>query len=599
MQTPNDPASQRRLFLIVTGFALVVTVLKAVILGHHPIDFLAAADNDSIMRYLSVLAWFEGQSWYDMTQYRMLSPEGLDLHWSRYVDLGIALIVSPLAQVLSLEAALSAAIVIWPTFLLLTLLLLTGTVSCRIFGPTVALGAVLGVLLWPPIAPNYFAIGGLDHHNVQILLATVMVFMLLLSGRPLMRGVIGGGAAALSLAVGLEMLPPIALAGLILVAGVILRHPEEDRALVGFSLSLALGTVVLYALQIPTVEWLVTRCDEVSPPFIAVTLLGGVLGLLTVALAPRLPNPLTRSLVFLAASGVGIALIWPLLANCLYGPYASLPAEVQAIITDRIEEARPILEPLFEGNEGAFGFFVPTAVTLVLASAMWISGRVSNEQAPAFSRRLGILLMFGWLGLFAGLHQVRLTILGASAIPLLMGLVLAPFLTRNNAQPLRRLVLIPLGTATIFAPALFGLLAGTEGRAGNVAIGEVEYVKASSCRHPDLVRSLNSVPPGVILSSSNLGPPILLLSHHKVLTGPYHRSIQAMADGVLPFDGYETEMRATLARTGADYLLLCRNALYGTAASFTTALAGGAAATGFTAVFGPDPKLLLLQVGEK
>ncbi|MFG6542408.1 hypothetical protein [Sulfitobacter sp. M22298] len=594
MQIPDSSPSQRRMFFVITGFALLVTVLKAIILGHEPIEFLAVADNDSIMRYLSVKAWFEGQSWYDMTQYRMLPPEGLDLHWSRYVDLGIAVIVWPLAQLMPLESAMSAAIVLWPTLLLLTLLLLTATVGYRVFGPAVALGAVLGILGWPPVAPNYFAVGGLDHHNLQILLATVMVFMLLLSGRPLWRGVIGGLAAALSLAVGLEMLPPIAVAGLILVGSVVLRRPEGDRALIGFSLSLALGTLALYALQIPAGEWLITRCDEVSPPFIAVTSLGAVLGLMTVALAPRLPSVAARSLVFLAASGAGIALVLPLLATCLYGPYASLPVEVQTIITDRIGEARPILKPLFEGDVSAFGFFVPTAITLILASAMWLWGRIKGTQISDFSRRLGILLIFGWLGLFAGLHQVRLTILGASAVPMLMGLVLAPFLVKDNAHPMRRLALIPLGAATIFAPALYGFVTDMNRPADHGA--ETAYVKVQSCRHPDLIRSLNSVAPGVILSGSNLGPPILLLTHHDVLTGPYHRSIQAMADGVLPFDGDEAQLRAALKRTGAEYLLLCRDGLYGTPASFTTVLAGGAAAAGLTPVSGPDPKLLLLRV---
>jgi hypothetical protein len=43
--------------------------------------------NDSIMRLLSVRDWLNGQGWFDMSNGRVLPPEGISLHWSRYVDL--------------------------------------------------------------------------------------------------------------------------------------------------------------------------------------------------------------------------------------------------------------------------------------------------------------------------------------------------------------------------------------------------------------------------------------------------------------------------------------------------------------------------------
>ena len=55
-------------------------------------------------------------------------------------------------------------------------------------------------------------------------------------------------------------------------------------------------------------------------------------------------------------------------------------------------------------------------------------------------------------------------------------------------------------------------------------------------------------------------------------------------------------MRDALARTGAEYLLLCKNAVYGTEKSFATALARGLEADGLTPTPGVHKSLLLLKV---
>lgn len=596
MQNQNDFSRQNRLLVVITALAMVVAVVKAVLLGQQPLDLLATSDNDSIMRFLSVRAWLEGQPWHDMVQYRMLPPEGLDLHWSRYVDLGIAGIVWPLAQVIGLDGALSVAIAAWPTLLQLGLIAMTATAARRIFGPLVALCSVLALMAWPPAVPSYFSAGHLDHHNLQIVLATAMIVALLVHGHALRRGIIGGMSAALSLAVGLEMLPAIAAAGLILVASVTMRRDGADPALAGFGLSLMLGSILLFSLQTPASEWMVTRCDELSPPFLALTVLGAFLSLSSVLLAPRLPSVLWRSLFFVVASAIGLALVLPLLSPCAAGPYSSLPKEVQTLITSRINEARPILGAMMEGDPAALGYFVPTAATLGIASAMWLKKVFGSGQATGVIRHLGILLIFGYMGLIASLFQVRLIILGAGAVPLLLGLVLASLMGQAQQSPRRRLACLPVAAFILLAPALISQVNGPWGGANASDNGTARFVDAAVCRNPARLRSLDSVPPGVILSSSNLGPPLLLLTEHSVLAGPYHRSIQAMADGALPFDGDESVMRDALARTGADYLLLCRNAAYGTGKSFATALAAGQSAQGLVPVVGPDPALVLLRV---
>ena len=89
--------------------SVVIVLAKALGVAQAPIDALAVADNDDILRFMQVRNLLDGQGWFDARQYQLLAPEGLDLHWSRYVDLGILTIIGPLTVFMPLEQAMSAA----------------------------------------------------------------------------------------------------------------------------------------------------------------------------------------------------------------------------------------------------------------------------------------------------------------------------------------------------------------------------------------------------------------------------------------------------------------------------------------------------------
>lgn len=90
---------------IAGGVILVLLGLSMFALAPHARTLLVQGDNDDIMRWMSVKAWLAGQSWFDMTQYRVEPPEGLSMHWSRYLDAALASFYSLLALALSPEAA--------------------------------------------------------------------------------------------------------------------------------------------------------------------------------------------------------------------------------------------------------------------------------------------------------------------------------------------------------------------------------------------------------------------------------------------------------------------------------------------------------------
>jgi len=600
MSRPQDIQISPQVFRAVILMAMIVVVGKAIAIGHAPLDRLAVSDNDDIMRFLSVRDWLNGQSWFDMTQYRMLPPEGVDLHWSRYVDLGIALIIWPLAQILPQHVAEGVAIVAWPTILLLLLVLATALAGRRLFGPFAAIVAVMSVVLWPPTGLTYFAPARIDHHNVQILLTTIVILTLVLPGRPGRMGLWGGLAGALSLAVGLEAMPAVAAAGLILAGRTALLWPGAGRQLTLFSLSLAAAATLFFAGQNAPEAWLVHRCDELSPPFLALAVMGALICTFFAAVASRLPGPGTRIAVLLFCAVAGLVALRPLIEPCLSGPYGALPPEIQTIISERIIEARPVLSAPFAAEGLGFRFVFPAAAAVVTATLIWCIRRISRRGSAGADRAAATLLIFGWLGILASLFQIRLVLMGAGAIPLLTGYAvsgLMPARDTGRISPVLVAGMLLCIAATLLSPALYNLSRPSAESSGTRSAASVD---ADSCREPELLETLAGVePPGLVLSSGNFGPPLLLTTPHDVVVGPYHRSAEAIANGVLPFDGAEETLRAALARTGANYLLLCRDAIYGDGSSYATRLATGQEADGLVPVeVGPDPALVLLRVAD-
>jgi hypothetical protein len=78
------------------------------------------------MRLQQVRDWLAGQSWFDTRQYRVLPPEGISMHWSRYIDAGIAAILVPASWLLSPTGAEHAAVILWPTLLACLMVLVIG-----------------------------------------------------------------------------------------------------------------------------------------------------------------------------------------------------------------------------------------------------------------------------------------------------------------------------------------------------------------------------------------------------------------------------------------------------------------------------------------
>lgn len=522
-------------------------------------ELLVAGDGDDLTRLQQVRDWLAGQSWFDTTQYRMLPPEGVSIHWSRYVDLGIAAFLVPATWFLSQTEAEHLAIILWPTFLGCLAVFVIGFSNNRLLGPAAAIGALVTFLTWGKLGGE-FAAGRIDHHNVQILCATTVFYLSLLSGRRLVLGAGAGVMTALCLAVGLEMLPFLA----VLWGMMVLRHAfGEDgigQWLIGFCGAFAVSAPLLLAGQTAMSGWFVNHCDVLAPPLLALAAIGIVASLVPVIFARAIPHPAVRILVSLAITGAGLWLASPLLLPCLAGPYANSTPEVRLIIESRISEALSATTLWGARPELLLRILLPPVVISLFAlGATWL-------MRHRISRPVGIALIQSFVVLLVGfgfaLVQIRAANLMTPALPFLAGFLVHAFTTIPQDHRLRApavlILLVAIPAVLESAARLIGgppelpvLSADSDPKAVIAASASVAF-----CRNEDAMAEIASLPPSVVFSSGNLGPAILVYTPHSITSAGYHRSAAAFHNGAVAFDSREVLEKA-LASSGADYLAIC------------------------------------------
>ncbi|MEM8537647.1 MAG: hypothetical protein AAGF56_07275, partial [Pseudomonadota bacterium] len=532
---------------------IAITVGNAVVIGPVLHDNLAILDNDTVMRLVMIRDWLAGQDWFDTRAYRLVPPDGVLMHWSRYIDAAIGGLIVALSTFLAPDVAQTAAMVIWPTLLSVLLLGVIGFATRHLLGAEAACFALLCALIWPFTSDFYFLPGRIDHHNLQILLIVVITFAIVWPARPVISGAIAGVCAALALAIGLETLPYILVVGALLFARAQMAWtPHADRLLVAFCVTLAVAAVVFWVGQTPRARWGTVVCDQLGLPVLA------LIGIACVAsIVPMwffTSRSATRFAASLAVVAAGCAIAWPLLGPCLSGPYGSLPVEVQEIISGSIVEAKPALVYAQSNVFNYLKMAVPVFGALLVGAVFWRRmdrGAVDTRQRADL---IGQLLILAIVGILASFSQIRLLLMTAAAVPVLVGFVLAVLLQRYlQSRDAGQAVLLLVMSVLLIQPGL------VEGPIKAVlpnpppATGSAD----ANCRDDTALAALNAIPPGVFLTPTNLGPALILNSHHSSLSGPYHRSPAAFANGVVPYQLEAEALRAYLQEAGATHLLVC------------------------------------------
>jgi hypothetical protein len=549
VSVPGRPALLRRATepwawaLLATAFLVAVTLAAP---GPSPGDWLG--DTDDAVRLVGVRELIAGSPWLDTTLARLGAPEPLLSHWSRLIDLPLALLIRALTPMLGQDGAELATRIVWPLLLFFVLALVVAREAGQRGGRAAGAFAIF-LAATSAMALAQFRPGRIDHHNAMIL-CTVAGLLLLARSTQNRRTAWGAGALlGLGLAIGYEaiaiMIPALALASLL----ALLRQPGTEQNASGAQHATAAATLVLavaFAATIPPWRWLDVRCDALSLNLVALAACTTA-GLYA---AERFGGGrLARCTVAGAGAMLGAGIYAWLEPACLAGPFGQVAPALKPIWLDQVMETRSILWLGAAHPATALSIAVFMAAGSAAQIALWRRQRDAGN---------GLLAAFVTLAAVPGCWQIKFLPYACwlAAVPVAVWVAGLSGTRLISATVVRAATLVLLSQSTLgvaLGAAIAPLLpSGTQG---------ASEVEASDPRRPCFlshnVRRLAGLPAGLVAADIDLGPYIVALTPHRVVAAPYHR-LQA---GILANQAIMTaepeEAYLRLAALGVDYVALC------------------------------------------
>ena len=533
--------------------ALLLTVIFLLIrTAYAGFDQVLFADNDDAMRMAVVRDFLGGQSWFDHMQYRLNTPYGAEMHWSRLVDLPIAALVL-LARPLVGSGAETVAGYLWPVILLGVFIWINGQLTLRLVGRDGLLPGML-IAAFSVVTFGEFDFGRIDHHSVQIILTQLAVlFTVDALTRP--RSAIWAGlAVATALAIGTEALPVIVAA--ILVYGVLyVAVPGYHAAVRGFALAFGMGSVAHLLIALPPSQWFFPFCDAISVVYASAGLLAG-LGLAGLTLLPIKGEvwPL-RLLAGALAGGAVLALVVVLFPNCLAGPYAAVDPWLVDNWLAGIGEAMPL--PTVLGQQPVYVVSASVPALLALMAALHAALHSTGTRRTAWlvlATVLGVIIAVA----FVQVRSIRMT--AALIAPACAYCVLAArsrYLARASLRRAIGLLGSWLGFVGLFWAGLVSFTIITLPAAAPVSAAAFGGER-DSCLAPAAYDDLAAMVPQRIMTPLDLGAYMLLYTRNDVVSAPYHRNNQGLLDTFAFFNGAMDEARAILDERGVTLVVTCK-----------------------------------------
>jgi hypothetical protein len=534
-----------RHWIKLTTIAWVVIVIFYVWKRWAAIHWLSLADTDDNMRLMQVRALLDGQGWYDLRNYRLNPPVGFDIHWSRIVDLPIAGLILLLRPFVGVVEAEKLACGIAPLLPLGVTLIGLGATVRRLVSP-VAWPLAIVFLMGSTVALMMFMPDRIDHHGWQLAMLSLTVAGLCDPDGP-RGGITVGLASALSLTIGLEMLPYCAMAGAIITLRWV-WDAGERRRLLSYAISLGGGCAAGYVIFASEANR-VMRCDALTPIWLSVFVAAGALLTLLALLSPE-KRAVRFALAAVAGAVIagGFATLFP---QCLQRP-EQVSDELYANWLSNVREAKPIYRHAFRT-----GF--PLA-------ALPVMGLIGAGIAIWRARRSPTLIGWACVGLFALfsalmlLWQVRSG--PAAQVMAIPGVTALAWMVLPWLLGQRSIFVKVLATGAVFV-LISGMFAGMLLRALPIDVPK-PYVKRVNratglCLTMPAMTPLNRIPATTIFTFTDLGPRLIALTHHNAIAGPYHRNGDAILDVQHAFKGTPEEARAIMKRHGATMMLVCPN----------------------------------------
>ena len=514
---------------------------------------------DDAMRAVEVRDFLSGQGWFDLVPHRLSPDHPFVMHWSRLIDLPLAVLSRLFGLALPAAGAELAMRLTAPSLLLVAALATMLRLVRTLIGPRAMLPASLMMAGSTEIISNFIP-GHIHHHAAQatLLLLAVMLALDALKDRAAWRPAAGAGvAAAVSLGIGVQNLP--FLAGLTAVLGLwwVWRGAQGAAALAGFGGGLGSAALVVFGLDVPPSAYGSGACDAFSTAHLLAATVGGAACLALAAGSWRLPTVGLRVIaagVAAVATLVPLAILYP---ACLHDPIAGVDPLLRDQWLADVGEALPLVRLI--ALDWASG--LPLAMTLAGGLAATVAALLAAppSRRPAWAA----LLLLASIGTAGTLYQVRVAPSAcAILVPGLAAVVLRVFAIAARV-PRRPALLLAAIVGLCGNGAAWTALAAPAGRllAAGAQPSAVSRpaVDPAACFEPAAYDILKGLAPGLVLSTIDPGSAILAATSQSVLAAPYHRNVFGNRAALLAFPATPTAAEPIVRAARASYVVLCRS----------------------------------------
>lgn len=533
-----DKDDIRKLFKLV----LIIWSLCAIYLSISHWDIVTSlhfSDNDDFMRFHQYREWLKNGNWY-LEPIPQFSPNNqLIMHWSRLVDIPLALFASFFSLFFELPTAFAITNTLVPLLYLLVFLFLVSLVAYRLFGLETAKIAMI-IPLISPLSMRFLP-GALDHHNLQfILLTSFILFSPLINNKYEVKSAIFSALSMLlSLWIGLENIYSfVIILFLLTVFGFF-----KNISYLLFCNLVSLVSVILIPLLLivnrPISEFFDAKYDILSFPFWLCFISAFIFcHLLTYFV--NLSNVKKMAFYIL----LGFVLLLPVVISypeIIKGGYSNYPKLLKELWLDNISEARSILYNI-QADIRNVAYLLSVFMTMIFP--LFVKFR-NNERFYIlyFSFLINFFLAFFW--------QVRMF-----SVALVCCIPLQAYVCFMLREKIKLVVLKVLFLFLSFpSVVLFAFLVFIEPfsdiKNELKNIEDVDHTSVISLLNDNKIENKNT------LASTDLGAPIIVGTTNNIISAPYHRNIQGNLDTFNFFlFSNDLDAKVILDKYKIDYILL-------------------------------------------
>lgn len=503
---------------------------------------------DDQLRQVQIRDWLAGQSWFDTTQYRIAEPDSQPMHWTRWIELPLAIVMILLTPLVGAAIAETTAMTIVPLLGLLCVMWLVFKITTELFDRQIAmLTAALTATAVPVVAQ--LRPMRIDHHGWQIVLALLALWTMFWPNKRI-GGLVLGAALALWLSISMEGLP-LTIGFIALLAwrwSVLLEH--GDRLFWALS-SFLLSSIALFFASQGGLDQLIDYCDAMSPAHLFACGAGAAIILPAIYLSPQ---SIWLRLVALAVAGLmALATIWFSAPQCVSGAFADIDPLVRDTWLNNVNEGLPIWHQPAREVINLFGGSILVGLGCIIF--IWLRRFDTIDRSKLFL----VAYAFLWAFIISLLVQRASSVAAVFALPFVGWAVHNGFkAAREIASPVMR-ILATVSVVFLILPGPLALGIANSFGGGDESAQESAKTNddAPKCDSSASLERLNALPKANIVAPFDLGPEILVVTPHSVLATSHHRNDSAMADQIRVFASPPAQARKLLQSRNIEYIVIC------------------------------------------